>query len=176
MEETSRKTSFSPFSRNQLYEFFCTSIRFGISRTSLIFPKFIRTFFPHCFGVTCTIGEKPPYSLSDMDKIHLPEQNFVFSKNLGFLLTGVGGMWYTIVLKYTKSHYDTFYNYMISPQFCQGDFFIFVEKICCPLMAVSFLCRLHNSKNFCCPCQKTEPKKFFVGTRHSLHFFGIMLY
>ena len=110
-----------------------------------------------------------------MDKIHLPEQNFVFSKNLGFLLTGVGGMWYTIVLKYTKSHYDTFYNYMISPQFCQGDFFIFVEKICCPLMTVVFLCRLHNSKISAVPVKKQNRKNFLWG-RGTLYIFSESCY
>ena len=132
------KTSFRPSSRNHLYEFFCTSIRFGISRTSLIFPKFILTFFPHCFGVTFTIGEKPPLLLSELAafSMQMPgsaslqkmrrsvcQEPFlaVFKKSKKDL-TERCIIWYTIVPKNTSLHFDTFYNYIILPNVCQGVF------------------------------------------------------
>ena len=51
--DASRSTSSIPTSRNHLNDFFCTSIRFGISRTSSILEKLFRSVFPKYWDFSC---------------------------------------------------------------------------------------------------------------------------
>lgn len=57
-------------------------------------------------------------------------------------------MWYTIVLKYTISHYDTFYYYMILPTFCQALFRNFVKTSLFSIKTEMFFVYSANFKKF----------------------------
>ena len=72
MAEISLNTSFSPCFRNHLYEFTCTSIKFGMLSTSLMRAKLIRVFFPSCTGLTFTIGLITPFIYFENTKHKFP--------------------------------------------------------------------------------------------------------
>ena len=55
-------------------------------------------------------------------------------------------MCYTILLRNTFTHYDTFYYYIILASCCQGRFFIFVGSQPNFLYFTAFFINLHNSK------------------------------
>ena len=64
MEPMSRNTSYKPSSRNDWYDFFCTSMRLGICITSLIFAKLFRVVVPSCTSFTFNIKGVTPIFFS----------------------------------------------------------------------------------------------------------------
>ena len=63
--DTSRSTSRSPSSKNHLYDFFCTSMRLGISRVSPILAKLMRSVLPSIVGLTI-IEKITPFNKIDI--------------------------------------------------------------------------------------------------------------
>ncbi len=71
-------------------------------------------------------------------------------------------MWYTILLKYAFTHYDTFYYYIIAAPFCQGRFFIFVGMPPKPLDLRWFSVILHKRQFLGFRCVRETEKNFCV--------------